>query len=112
MSESITKPFASPGSSSATRESLAEIGEGKLGQPHWAGCYLHDWEILVYEQGSFWEACFFKWGSHHEHVTAFSLMAARRRAVERIDILENRQRPRSWPLVMLGAIAAATSSRR
>ncbi|MCM3870400.1 MAG: hypothetical protein ND895_06905 [Pyrinomonadaceae bacterium] len=92
MRELISKPFAPAGTGSATWEPVAGIGEGRLGQPQWAECYLLEWEILVYQQDTFWEACFFKWGSHHEHVTAFSLMAARRNAMDRIEFLENRHR--------------------
>jgi hypothetical protein len=88
VSKSIAKPGETLRSRSEPCEPTVELGEGKLGQPHWIGYYLLEWEILVYEQDECWEACFFNWDGHHEHVTAFSLSEARRKAKDRIEVLE------------------------
>ena len=54
----------------------------------WAGQYASDWEILAYyEQGS-WEACFFKWGFHHEHTNGSSFEEVQSKAEQRIDFIE------------------------
>ncbi|MCM3902338.1 MAG: hypothetical protein ND866_11575 [Pyrinomonadaceae bacterium] len=95
MSERISKPSVSLRSNPQPCEPTVELGEGKLGQPQWAGCYLLEWEILVYRQEECWEACFFNWAGHHEHVKAFSLSEARRKAKDRIEVLEASVAPKT-----------------
>lgn len=56
MSETISKPAVSLRSNPQSCRPTVELGEGKLGQPHWAGRYLLEWEILVYKQEECWEA--------------------------------------------------------
>ena len=68
-------------------ERVVKLGVGELGQPRWTGCYLLEWEIVVYEHDECWEACFFKWDGHHEHVKAASLNDACRKAKDRIEVL-------------------------
>jgi len=53
-----------------------------------AGIYANGWEVLIYETGLEWEACFFNHDLQHEHLLASSFDSARRRAEMRIDILE------------------------
>ena len=68
---------------------LTRIIRKGLGQLQWAGCYATDWEIVIYEQKELWEACFFTRDLYHEHVTGPTLDEVRRRAEERIDLLES-----------------------
>ena len=89
MTEAISIAIESPEAGSQPCEATAELGEGNLGHPKWAGCYLLDWEILVYEKAKYWEACFFKWDAHHEHIKGFSLDNARSKAEQKIRILES-----------------------
>lgn len=55
----------------------------------WVDCYATHWEIAIYEQKDLWEACFFTRDLYHEHVTGPSFDEVRRRAEERIDLLES-----------------------
>jgi hypothetical protein len=55
----------------------------------WAGQYADGWEILAYYQEGSWEACFFKWDFHHEHVSGSSFEDVRSTAEQRIDFIEN-----------------------
>jgi hypothetical protein len=57
----------------------------------WSSSKQDDWEILVYKLTDCWEACFFRWPIHHEHATGSSFDAVRRRAEQRIQILEGRR---------------------
>jgi hypothetical protein len=82
----------SSGGVSQYRQSI-QTQEASLGRPKWEGLYAGDWEILLYERGGGWEACFFKWDIYHEHVTGDSLDEARRAAEARIDALEGRCAP-------------------
>lgn len=61
-----------------------------MGRPKWASLYADDWEILLYERGDDWEACFFKCDIYHEHVAGHSREEARCVAEARIDALEGR----------------------
>jgi hypothetical protein len=54
----------------------------------WSGSFSPDWEILVYRKGDVWEACFFRWAIHHEHVTGSSFDGVQHRAEQRIRKLE------------------------
>ena len=54
----------------------------------WAGQYASDWEILAYYQEGSWEACFFKWGFHHEHTNGSSFEEVQSKAEQRIDFIE------------------------
>ena len=60
----------------------------------WAGTLIQNWEILIYDRDDHWEACFFKWGEHHEHLSASSFDDARVQATARIHALEYGTRPR------------------
>lgn len=62
--------------------------QSSLGLLVFAETYAGDWEVLVYKNERRWEACFFKWDSHHEHLTAASFTEARHQAEQRIDIFE------------------------
>jgi hypothetical protein len=65
-------------------------GRGRrLGQLEWVGGYATHWEIAIYEQKDLWEACFFTRDLYHEHVAGPSFDEVRRRAEERIDLLES-----------------------
>jgi hypothetical protein len=55
----------------------------------WSSQNPADWEILVYKQGERWEACFFRWPSHHEHAAGTSFASVRQRAEQRIRVLES-----------------------
>ena len=66
----------------------ATANQSGLGLLVFAETYADDWEVLVYRNERHWEACFFKWDSHHEHLTAASLSEARSQAEQRIDIFE------------------------
>ncbi len=68
---------------------FAQRRERRLGQLEWVGCYATHWEIVIYEQNDLWEACFFTRDLYHEHVTGPSFDEVRRRAEERIDLLES-----------------------
>lgn len=57
----------------------------------WSSRIPADWEILVYKQGERWEACFFRWPSHHEHAAGTSFASVRQRAEQRIRVLEARR---------------------
>ena len=54
----------------------------------WSSRKPDDWEVLVYKHTEGWEACFFRWPIHHEHATGSSFNSVRRRAEQRIRILE------------------------
>jgi|SRR5215510_1289357 len=54
----------------------------------WSARNNDDWEILVYRYGELWEACFFRWAIHHEHVIGSSFDSVRRRVEQRIHVLE------------------------
>ena len=54
----------------------------------WSSCKPDDWEILVYNRGEIWEACFFRWPIHHEHVSGPSFAYVRQRAEQTICVLE------------------------
>jgi hypothetical protein len=54
----------------------------------WSSRKPDDWEILVYNTGETWEACFFRWPIHHEHVNGPSFTYVRQRAEQRIYVLE------------------------
>jgi len=54
----------------------------------WAGVFMERWEILMYDRVDYWEACFFRWGEQHEHLTGDSLEEARGKAEQRIQLLE------------------------
>ena len=85
------------GSTNAVEQQTVEAGvvleekqnSRKHRQLRWAGQYEEDWEILLYELGGLWEACFFKWGFYHEHAFGSSLDDARRKAEVRIDSIED-----------------------
>jgi hypothetical protein len=64
------------------------LGNGSLGNPRWIGGYAGDWEIVVYERETFWEACFFKGQVHHEHLKAVSMEGVLHDAERRIDSLQ------------------------
>ena len=51
--------------------------------------YGGSWEVLIYEGEDHWEACVFNHELHHEHVTAASLEAVKRRAKRLIDLQES-----------------------
>jgi hypothetical protein len=110
LTELISKPAESLRPCSEHREPTLELGEGKLGHPQWVGYYLLEWEILVYEQEECWEACFFNCNGHHEHVQAFSLSEARRKAKDRIEVLE-RAVARNRSLQMPSEVGTTISSR-
>jgi hypothetical protein len=56
-----------------------------------------DWEILVYRCGELFEACFFRWAVHHEHVCATSVELVLRLVDQRIRILQAHDLSRtSW----------------
>lgn len=46
------------------------------------------WEILVYDRIEYWEACFFRWGEQHEHVSGDSFEEALRRVEQRIHLIK------------------------
>ena len=72
----------------------ANISEKQL---IWSSHKPGDWEILVYKQSEYWEACFFRWPLHHEHATGSSFDAVRQRAEQRIRVLEaGRLRDTRW----------------
>jgi len=54
----------------------------------WSARNNDDWEILIYRYGELWEACFFRWAIHHEHAIGSSFDSVRRRAEQRIHMLE------------------------
>lgn len=84
-------PTELPGLGVVPRESLAAILIERNSMPNplrWAGSLIENWEILIYYRDDYWEACFFKWGEHHEHLSANSFDEARARATARIHTLE------------------------
>ena len=54
----------------------------------WSSHKADEWEILVYNKGENWEACFFRWPIHHEHINGPSFTYVRRRAEQKICLLE------------------------
>ena len=54
----------------------------------WSSYKPNDWEILVYKEGESWEACFFRWPIHHEHVNGPSFAFVRQRVEQKICVLE------------------------
>ncbi len=67
----------------------------------WSGSYAEEWEILVYRKGDVWEACFFRWEIHHEHIIGSSFGTIYRRAEERISSLEaGGLKATNWELIM------------
>jgi hypothetical protein len=48
-----------------------------------------DCEILIYKQGSVFEACFFRWAEHHEHAVGSPVEALNRYVEQRISILRS-----------------------
>ena len=63
----------------------------------WSSHKPGEWEILVYKQTEFWEACFFRWPLHHEHATGSSFDSVKQRAEQRIRTLEaGRLRQTRW----------------
>jgi len=54
----------------------------------WSARNNDDWEILIYQCGELWEACFFRWAIHHEHAMGSSFDSVRRRVEQRIHVLE------------------------
>jgi len=54
----------------------------------WSTRQPDDWEILIYKQNERWEACFFRWPIHHEHATGSSFDSVKKRAEQRIRVLE------------------------
>ena len=54
----------------------------------WSGHSAEDWEILIYKNNELFEACFFRWPIHHEHVIGPSFESVRHRAELRIRVLE------------------------
>jgi len=63
----------------------------------WSSHKPGEWEILVYKQTEFWEACFFRWPLHHEHATGSSFDSVKQRAEQRIRALEaGRLRETRW----------------
>lgn len=54
----------------------------------WSSCKPDHWEILVYKKGETWEACFFRWPIHHEHVNGPSFTFVRQRVEQKICVLE------------------------
>jgi hypothetical protein len=65
----------------------------------WSSRRPDEWEILVYSNGTVWEACFFRWAIHHEHVIASSFEAVCQRAEQRIRTLEaSRLKSTDWKL--------------
>ena len=64
----------------------------------WSSLRPDHWEILVYKRTEGWEACFFRWPIHHEHVTGSSFEFVRQRAEKRIRVLEaGRLKSAEWP---------------
>jgi hypothetical protein len=64
----------------------------------WSSRKPNDWEILVYKQTEDWEACFFRWPIHHEHVMGSSFELVRQKAERRIRLLEaGRLKSAEWP---------------
>lgn len=57
----------------------------------WSGHSAEDWEILIYKTNELFEACFFRWPIHHEHVIGTSFESVRHRAESRIRVLEARR---------------------
>ena len=57
----------------------------------WSSRKPTDWEILVYQDGESWEACFFRWPIHHEHATGTSFDSVKNRAEQRIHAIEERR---------------------
>jgi hypothetical protein len=65
------------------------IEPGQIPNPlKWTSSSIQNWEILIYDRDDHWEACFFKWGEHHEHLSANSFDEARFQATARIHTLE------------------------
>src|ERR1044071_6247843 len=54
----------------------------------WARPFPGDWEILVYDRQTYWEACFFNRQGSHEHLSGSSFDEVRHRAEFRIRVLE------------------------
>lgn len=54
----------------------------------WSGVFMELWEILVYDRIEYWEACFFRWGEQHEHVSGDSFEEALRRVEQRIHLIK------------------------
>src|SRR5687767_14738144 len=54
----------------------------------WSSHRPDHWEVLVYKRKESWEACFFQWLIHHEHVIGPSFASVRQRAEQRIRFLE------------------------
>ena len=77
-----------------TREGL--VWSNALGLPEessarqliWSSSKPDHWEILVYKHGETWEACFFRWPIHHEHVNGPSFTFVRQRVEQKICVLE------------------------
>jgi|ERR1700752_2888935 len=64
----------------------------------WSSRRPDDWEILVYKQNEGWEACFFRWPIHHEHVSGPSFNSVLQIAEQRIHVLEARRlKTTKWP---------------
>src|SRR5215813_5410709 len=84
-----TSPLAPPPLTRARKSAPALPTATGLGRLMFAASYAIDWEILIYRRpDKHWEACFFKWNSHHEHLVGASLIEARDKAKERIRVLE------------------------
>src|SRR5215813_8423346 len=68
-----------------------------LRQLVWSSSTPDGWETLVYRHGELWEACFFRWAIHHEHIISSSLKHVRKRAEQRIRALEqDRLKGATW----------------
>jgi hypothetical protein len=80
---------ARPSLDSSEARLFKQGAERRLGRLDWVGCYATHWEVVIYEQHDLWEACFFTRDLYHEHVTGPSFHEVRRRAEERIDLLES-----------------------
>ena len=83
----IERPVDLPRSGKATVLSTGIIERQLI----WSSFRPDDWEILVYKLTEGWEACFSRWPLHHEHATGSSFDAVRKRAEQRIRILEARR---------------------
>src|SRR5262245_36986628 len=64
------------------------VNQSNSRQLIWSSHRPNDWEILVYNNGASWEACFFRWPIHHEHANGPSFSFVRQRAEQRIRGLE------------------------
>lgn len=88
-------PFVRPPDGVSPHRQSIQAQDASLGPPKWAGFYAGCWEVLVYQRGDVWEACFFRRDIYHEHVAGQSLDGARRAAETRIDALEGGAAPPS-----------------